>query len=78
MFNTWTNPRPVNNYDKSAILLSNSQSVIAPLDRVIDRAWQMFAHRAYIHQYMKHGLSEEDFVDSFVCLEQVIENYKKL
>ena len=71
-------PRLFNNYDKCATLVTNNKSPIGPLNHVIEKAWNMFSSRAYIHQYMKHGISEEDFIDSFVTLEQVIANYNKL
>ena len=71
-------PRILNQNEKSATLLSNNKSPVASLNNVIDKAWNMFSSRAYIHQYVKHGLSEEDFVDSFVTLEQVISNYISL
>lgn len=35
----------------------------------------MFASKAYIHQYTKFGIEEEDFLDSFTALEQVISSY---
>lgn len=34
--------------------------------------------RAYVHQYAKFGLSEEDFLDSFTSLEQIISSYSQL
>lgn len=33
------------------------------------------SHRAYVHQYTKYGIEEEDFLDSFTALEQVISSY---
>lgn len=77
-FQAWAHPRSLNQYEKSAVVLSNSQSLCGSLDGVVGKAWRMFASRAYVHQYLKHGLSEEDFVDSFACLEQVVHNYKNI
>ena len=34
--------------------------------------------RAYVHQYIKFGFTEEDFLDSFTSLEQVISSYSQL
>jgi tubulin delta len=65
--------------EKSATLVSNGQcSVIGGLDRTIDRAWRMFASRAFVHQYVTHGLQEEDFIDCFATLEQILADYKRL
>ncbi|KAM3874922.1 tubulin delta chain [Diretmus argenteus] len=77
-FNLWKCPVPFNKYEKSATLVSNSQALLEPLDNMVAKAWNMFASRAYIHQYTKFGISEEDFLDSFTSLEQVISSYKQL
>ncbi|XP_076832469.1 tubulin delta chain [Brachyhypopomus gauderio] len=77
-FSTWSSPVPFNGYEKSATLVSNSQSLLKPLDNIVRKAWNMFASRAYIQQYTKFGLSEEDFLNSFTTLEQVISSYKHL
>lgn len=71
-------PRIMNNYEKCATLVTNNKAPLASLNSVIEKAWGMFSSRAYIHQYLKHGLSEESFVDSFVTLEQVLTNYNSL
>ena len=65
-------------YEKSCTVVSNSQSSVSPLDQVCGRAWNMFSSRAYIHQYSKFGLTQEDFMSSFVAIEQVIKDYKDL
>ena len=67
-----------NDIDQSVTLLSNSQTPVKPLNSVVSKAWNMFASRAFVHQYSKHGIVEDDFVDSFVALEQVIKNYSNL
>uniref|UniRef100_A0A8C0HM41 Tubulin delta 1 n=1 Tax=Buteo japonicus TaxID=224669 RepID=A0A8C0HM41_9AVES len=74
-FNVWKTPRAFNKYEKSASLVSNSQFLLKPLDNVVGKAWNMFASKAYIHQYTKFGIEEEDFLDSFTALEQVISSY---
>uniref|UniRef100_A0A8C6SLI5 Tubulin delta chain n=1 Tax=Neogobius melanostomus TaxID=47308 RepID=A0A8C6SLI5_9GOBI len=77
-FNTWKCTVPFNKYEKSATLVSNSQSLLQPLDNIVGKAWNMFASRAYVHQYTKYGITEEDFLDSFTSLEQVISSYRHL
>ncbi|NWS96855.1 TBD protein, partial [Mionectes macconnelli] len=76
--NSWRTPRAFNKYEKSASLVSNSQFLLKPLDSVVGKAWNMFASKAYIHQYTKFGIEEEDFLDSFTTLEQVISSYTTL
>ncbi|CAH1802305.1 unnamed protein product [Owenia fusiformis] len=75
---TWTQPRCFHQYEKAAIMLSNSQSPVGPLNHVISKAWGMFSSRAYVHQYTNHGMAEENFLDAFTSLEQVLKNYKDL
>ncbi|XP_027965151.1 tubulin delta chain isoform X2 [Eumetopias jubatus] len=74
-FNVWKTQRAFSKYEKSAALVSNSQFLLKPLDTIVGKAWNMFASKAYIHQYTKFGIEEEDFLDSFTLLEQVVASY---
>ena len=74
----WSHPRPCHQYEKSACLVSNSQGAVEHVNSVVGKAWEMFASRAYVHQYTKHGLAEDDFLDSFATLEQIIASYQNL
>ena len=75
----WTHNRSFGQREKSAVLLNNGQSsVVDSLDRAVGRAWNMFASRAYLHQYTSHGLDENDFVDCFAALEQILADYRQL
>lgn len=76
--NVWCSKHPFNKYEKSCALLSNSQSCVLPLDAACKNAWQMYSSRAYVHQYLQNGLSEQEFMDSFVCVEQVLKSYATL
>lgn len=75
---TGAQPRLLCQYEKSASLVSNSRTPVRTLDTIVDKAWSMFSSRAYVHQYVRHGMAEEDFLDSFVTLEQVIASYNNL
>ncbi|XP_006154671.1 tubulin delta chain isoform X2 [Tupaia chinensis] len=77
-FSAWKTQRTFNKYEKSAALVSNSQFLVKPLDTIVGNAWKMFASKAYIHQYTKFGIEEEDFLDSFTLLEQVVASYCNL
>ncbi|KAK3560198.1 hypothetical protein QTP86_000669 [Hemibagrus guttatus] len=44
-FHTWHSPVPFSGYEKLATLLSNSQSLLNPLDNMVKKAWSMFASR---------------------------------
>ena len=75
----WTHGRTFGQREKSAVLLNNGQSsIVDSLDRTVGRAWNMFASRAYLHQYMSRGLEENDFVDCFAALEQILADYRRL
>ncbi|XP_034882590.1 tubulin delta chain isoform X2 [Mirounga leonina] len=77
-FSAWKTHRAFSKYEKSAALVSNSQFLLKPLDTIVGKAWNMFASKAYIHQYTKFGMEEEDFLDSFTLLEQVVASYCNL
>ncbi|KAM4796741.1 tubulin delta chain [Rhinophrynus dorsalis] len=77
-FSVWRAPRAFNKYEKSATLVSNSQYLLKPLDNIVGKAWNMFASKAYVHQYTKFGIEEEEFLESFTTLEQVISSYSTL
>ncbi|XP_038615826.1 tubulin delta chain [Tachyglossus aculeatus] len=77
-FCEWRTPRAFNKYEKSATLVSNSQFLLKPLDTIVGKAWNMFASKAYVHQYTKFGMEEEDFLDSFTVLEQVVASYSNI
>ncbi|XP_051014170.1 tubulin delta chain isoform X1 [Acomys russatus] len=77
-FSMWKTQRAFDKYEKSAALVSNSQLLVKPLDTIVGKAWNMFASKAYIHQYTKFGMEEEDFLDSFTLLEQVVASYGNL
>ncbi|XP_022103879.1 tubulin delta chain-like [Acanthaster planci] len=69
---------PFSGQEKTASLLSNCQTPLGPLDLVLGKAWDMFAMRAYVHWYTRYGMTEEEFIDCFAGLEQVVQNYKQL
>lgn len=77
-FKIWKTPRAFNKYEKSASLVSNSQFLLKLMDHIVGKAWNMFASKAYVHQYTKFGIEEEDFLDCFTTLEQVISSYASL
>lgn len=74
----WSTTRPFRKYEKSVSLLSNNSACISGLDSVTKKAWHMYGAKAYLHQYAKHGLEEEDFLNSFVNVENVLNSYLNL
>lgn len=74
----WRHPAALAKYDKSATLVSNNRAIWNPFDIVTSRAWSAFASKAFLHQYEKFGFSEDEFVECFIKMEQVIKSYRDL
>ena len=74
----WYSPHPFNRYEKSCSIVSNSQSCVKPVNTVTGKAWNMYNAKAYIHQYSQFGLSEDQFMESFVKVEHVLKSYSML
>lgn len=72
--------RSLSNLDKSATLVENGRGIgaLPKLDSIVQKAWDMFSSRAYVHQYRNYGMEEDDFIDCFAALERVLDNYSKL
>ena len=65
-------------WPRSAALISNSQSVLPPLQRIQSNAWSMWQAGAYVHQYGKYGLQEQDWKDALAMLDQIVLDYSNL
>jgi tubulin delta len=74
----FNDPYPFNGMDKSCCILSNSQSIIQPIDSMLSKASDMFYANAYVYQYEKNGVDADHFQYCFQQLEQVIFNYKSI
>lgn len=75
----WHQPRVFSRYEKSLTLLSNSQMPVFKIDALVNKAWNMFSAKAYIHQYVKYGnFEEEELLNAFIFCEQVIKDYKNI
>lgn len=70
--------KPFRGHPKSATLLSNSQSLLEPLDRLLAKTMPMFDAKAYLHQYSKFGLESADMCAALARLEQVVSDYGNL
>ncbi|MCO5561962.1 hypothetical protein L7F22_015588 [Adiantum nelumboides] len=73
-----SNSASLGKYVKFASLLSNCCSAIAPAGHALSRAQTMYASKAYIHHYLKHGLSLDAFNTSFATVQDVLTNYMDL
>lgn len=57
---------------------SNSKAAIPTLASTADKAFQMFSHGAYLHQYRRYGVDEAFFQQAFLEIDQVVQNYQSL
>ena len=64
--------------DRSAALLSNDQSCLKVFESVIDKASQMFRGKVYLHQYEPFGVTREEFGETLLSFNQLIESYRQL
>lgn len=66
------------NYEKYLSFVSNCQTPVSSLDRIVTKSWQLFGQKAYLHHYFKYDIDEQAFLNSFVQIEQVIKSYNQL
>ena len=74
----WSSSNPGGGNEKSATLISNNAGVARPVQQTVAKAWKMFSARAFVHQYQQHGVGEDDFVEAFAKVEQIVANYAAL
>lgn len=64
-------------YSKSVCLIKNSTDVCGGFDEICQKFDSLFKRRAYVHWYIKEGLSEEAFHTSRNSIQEIIQDYKK-
>ncbi|KAH8859520.1 Tubulin delta chain [Schistosoma japonicum] len=57
---------------------ASSGDTSASLKYVSLRAWELFASRAYVHQYEKYGLTTDVFMDCVATVEQIAHSYSTI
>jgi tubulin delta len=66
------------NYEKYLSLISNCQTPVSALDRIVSKSWQLFGQKAYLHHYFKYDVDEQVFLNGFIQIEQIIKSYNQL
>ncbi|XP_015429838.1 PREDICTED: tubulin delta chain-like [Dufourea novaeangliae] len=66
------------NYDKFLGLITNNSQISYPLDILLNKTWNSYIHAAFLHQYKRFGLEEDDFLQAFSVIENVVKEYKEL
>ncbi|RLN32454.1 hypothetical protein BBJ28_00018502 [Nothophytophthora sp. Chile5] len=77
-FRCYTSAANFNSYDKTATLISNSKAMVQTLASTMDKAYDMFSHGAYLHQYERFGVDREFFQQAFLRIDQITQNYQAL
>ena len=74
----WTaRANPLNSGKQASLAAATNCSAIVPfLERTVTKARIKFSANAYLHWYMKHGCTNDDFLESFTNLDSMIASYK--
>eukprot|EP00891_Asterochloris_glomerata_P001041 jgi/Astpho2/1041/Aster-00860 len=64
--------------DMSASLVANDQSCIGPISTMLGKAYNMYSVRAYLHQYQRCGLEEQDLELAFARAEELLGRYRAM
>jgi hypothetical protein len=71
-------PYTVSGYQRSAAVLDNGTVVLPLLQRVASKAADLFSRQAYVHHFHRCGLENDDFVEAFRNVGQVVNDYRCL
>lgn len=66
------------NRDKFLALVTNNSEIHRPLNAYLDKAWNSYKFAAFLHQYKQFGLEEDDFLEAFAKVENIVQEYKNL
>lgn len=69
---------PFLSYSKYLSQIINSNSIVSPLNEIVEDAWKSFCHEAYLHHYQKYGIDCDYFLNSFQVLENILNNYTNI
>ena len=65
-------------WERSASIVSNSQTIVTPLRRILENGKEMFDANAYVHQYETHGFQRDDLNEAFEQMAQIVHDYSSL
>lgn len=77
-FTHFNQKRRLLSQEKFVALITNNSQIHRSLEIIVDRAWKMYTHSAFLHQYKKFGLEEDDFLHSFAKVENIVKNYREI
>lgn len=59
-------------------LATNNSSICNTLNSIVEDSWNLYNHKAFLHQYEQYGIAKDEFEEAFVKLESVIQSYKTI
>ena len=73
-----TDGHSYNFWERSASIVSNSQTIVTPLRRILENGREMFEANAYVHQYETHGFQRDDLNEAFEQMSQIVHDYSNI
>ncbi|XP_076622105.1 tubulin delta chain [Colletes latitarsis] len=70
--------RKLLNHDKFLALITNNSQICHPMNILLNKTWKSYIHAAFLHQYKQFGLEEDDFLQAFAVVENIVKEYKEL
>ncbi|KAL1129992.1 hypothetical protein AAG570_012935 [Ranatra chinensis] len=65
-------------YNEYALLVSNNRLICKDLNNILERGWCSYVHNAYIHHYKKYSFEQEDMINAFSKVENILKCYSSL
>lgn len=75
-YNNYLDNNNLHNFNKHLTIINNSDFLSSNMKNSIDKAYEMLAHNAFLHQYEKYGMNKEDFIEALAFCEQIVYDYK--
>ena len=77
-YNSYHSKKSFMNFETFLSTASIDQTMVDPVDNIVQKSWDMFNSRSFLHKYEEHGVDREVFVNAFVHAEQLLHSLKKL
>lgn len=77
-FNMYKTKKSFMSFESFLTSVSNDQTMMEPIDEVLQKSWDMFNNHSFLHRYEKYNIDREDFMNSFAQIEQILHSMKTL
>ena len=77
-YNSYYSKKSFMNFETFLSTASVDQTMVNPVDNIVEKSWNMFNNRSFLHKYEQHGVDREVFINAFVHTEQLLHSLKKL